>query len=53
MIVSTYDCISSIHLFFTIQNIHSIRVNFVPKPYYEDYEGLLFNEELGRVKFSL
>ena len=28
-------------------------MNFVLKPYYEDYESLLFNEELDRVKFSL
>ena len=31
----------------------SIRVNLVLKLYYEDYESLLFNEELDRVKFSL
>ena len=28
-------------------------VNLVLKPYYEDFESLLFNEELDRVKFSL
>ena len=28
-------------------------MNLVLKPYYEDYESLLFNEELDRVKFSL
>ena len=31
----------------------SIRVNLVLKPYYEDNESLLINEELDRVKFSL
>ena len=31
----------------------SFRVNLVLKPYYEDYENLLINEELNRVKFSL
>ena len=31
----------------------TIRVNLVLKSYYEDYESLLFNEELDRVKFSL
>ena len=31
----------------------SIRVNLILKSYYEDYESLLFNEELDRVKFSL
>ena len=31
----------------------SIRVNLVLKPYHEDYESLLINEELDRVKFSL
>ena len=28
-------------------------MNLVLKLYYEDYESLLFNEELDRVKFSL
>ena len=28
-------------------------MNLVLKPYYEDYESLLINEELDRVKFSL
>ena len=31
----------------------SIRVNLVLKPYYEDYQSLLFYEELDKVKFSL
>ena len=31
----------------------SISVNIVLKPYYDEYECLLFNEELDRVKFSL
>ena len=31
----------------------SIRANLVLKPYYEDYESLLINEELDGVKFSL
>ena len=31
----------------------SIRVNLVLKPYYEDYQNLLFYEELDKVKFSL
>ena len=31
----------------------SIRVNLVLKPYYEDYQSLLFYEELEKVKFSL
>ena len=31
----------------------SIRGNLVLKPYYEDYQGLLFYEELDKVKFSL
>ena len=28
-------------------------MNIVLKAYYEDYDSLLFNEELDRVKFSL
>ena len=31
----------------------SIRVNLVLKLYYEDYQSLLFYEELDKVKFSL
>ena len=31
----------------------SIGVNLVLKPYYEDYDSLMLNEELDRVKFSL
>ena len=31
----------------------SISVNLVLKPYYEDYQSLLFYEELDKVKFSL
>ena len=31
----------------------SFRVNLALKPYYEDYENLLINEELNRVKLSL
>ena len=31
----------------------SIRVNLVLEPYYEDYQSLLFYEELDKVKFSL
>ena len=31
----------------------SIRVNLVLKPYYEDYQSLLYYEELDKVKFSL
>ena len=31
----------------------TIRVNLVLKPYYEDYQSLLFYEELDKVKFSL
>ena len=31
----------------------SIRVNLVLKPYYEDYQSLLFYAELDKVKFSL
>ena len=30
----------------------STRVDLVMKPYNEDYESLLINEELDRVKFS-
>ena len=30
-----------------------IRVNLVFKPYYEDYQSLLFYEELDKVKVSL
>ena len=31
----------------------SIKVNLVLKPYYGDYQILLFYEELEKVKFSL
>ena len=36
-----------------LRELLSIRVNLVPKPCYEDYESLLFNEVLDRVKLSL
>ena len=36
-----------------MENEFKLRVNLVLKPYYEDYQSLLFYEELDKVKFSL